>query len=516
MAGVCLALVAATCFLVIQPVTYTSTVNVVPLRARTEVSYEDRIRTVSSEGRQGASGQPTLPSASAERRQALAQLVRSGEVERAVRAKLGDQLPPALREPGALSRLITARVIPRSELIAIEVNAPSATLAEEIAAAWAQSFERQVNELYSSRSSDTARLEQELAAARQNYESAENALTAFIKSETLGANMRLLEAKQRQLNDLISVRHTETIDLYKVAHRIDLLIAQTEALQAHLAESQSDGATASNAAALMLIKTQAFASSMTLPSGLQLQLPARPAGASDASGATAPGAAGSVETSSSGTPGNRAVDAVTASDTFREWSLPSNLVLQLSADPGTATLAQQRADAAAIARALQDWRQRLAQSIQEHLAVSTQGGESVLANQAGISQAITSYEADIRELQGNISDQAARQRSLQRERDVLWESYGSVLKKTEELRIADLVGNSKEVSIAGQTIVEQRSKRFSVVLPLAALLGATIAILAILGREYFVLITSDQSKHINGPVAEYRREQIVHDSPVSP
>jgi hypothetical protein len=166
-------------------------------------------------------------------------------------------------------------------------------------------------------------------------------------------------------------------------------------------------------------------------------------------------------------------DTAALSRGLQDWSLPANFQIQVPA-AAAVTLAQQRADVASTISALQDWHQRLQESIQR--SGDTPGADAtVVAKQTEVGAAISQLEAEVRDLQAKVADQTARQVQLQKERDVLWDSYSTVLKKAEEGRVASLIGTGKEVSIAGRSVVAPRSKRLGLVLPLAAAVGASLA-----------------------------------------
>jgi hypothetical protein len=269
-AGVATAL--AVVVLLLLPPVYVTTVSVVPVRARTEVNYDSRIRTLSSDS-PTMEGQAALPAVAAERRQALAQLVRSAEIEQLVRERLQDQLPAGLAAPGQLIGMVQGKVAARSEIVTIEVRAPTPELSESVATNWSAIYEQQVNELYAPSTSGPPSLDKEVADARRQYEAAEAALAAFLASTPVEENSRTLESKQRLLSELLAIRQSQVADLHKIAHRVDLLIGQAEALRQQLTAAQDNSAAASSAAALTLLKTQAFASSMALPASLQVQIP---------------------------------------------------------------------------------------------------------------------------------------------------------------------------------------------------------------------------------------------------
>ncbi|MBW3600057.1 MAG: HDOD domain-containing protein [Planctomycetes bacterium] len=74
--------------------------------------------------------------------------MRNPDVEQAVRDELKDKLPAYLQRPGALLRLVSGKVLPRSDVISITVHAESPDLAAAVAAAWGRAYQRHVNALY--------------------------------------------------------------------------------------------------------------------------------------------------------------------------------------------------------------------------------------------------------------------------------------------------------------------------------------------------------------------------------
>jgi hypothetical protein len=452
-----------------RPPVYLSTVSVVPQRARTEVDYDTRIRTVSSDSG-GSTAQAPLPSVSAERRLALAQIVRSVQIENAVRTQLGDSLPEPYRAPGSLLALVQGRVLPRSEIISIEVRASTPQLADQIAGTWAQVYERRVNELYGSSAAGPQPFESEVQQARQRYDAADAALTSFLGATPLAENARALESKQRLLRELTALRQAQVSDVHKIAHRLDLLISQAEALQGQLDTAQDNSAAASSATALVLLKTQAFASSMILPAGLQIQLPSTtvtlPPSPSGSTPTTTPFSPESAASSPDST-----ADLAATSRSLQDWSVPANLQLQVPAAASTATIGQQRADVAATVQALRDWRARLSQ----YILASTSGGAAPAGGiDSELSSSIAQLEAQTRDLQVQVAQQSSQQRSLQQARDVLWESYSAVLKKAEESRITGLVGSGKEVVVAAQLPAVADSGASVLLIPVGALLGLLV------------------------------------------
>lgn len=461
--GASLATLVALVVLLREPPAFVATVEVVPRRARTVVNLDTRIQRVSDDTAPqglGLDGQPVygLSTASAERRQALARLVRTPDVARAVREQLKDELPPALHDLRQLMSTVRGAVPPRTEMITIAVTAPSAALAERIAQAWAQAYERHVNTLYAASEVDTTQLEGELARAKTTYEAAQGAVTRFEGTSRLDEYKRQAEARTDTLQHLskgvLQEKAKRLSALYDAAQRIDLLTADAEALQQQLEAAPPQGSVAGTEVALTLLTAQAFASSSPLPANLQLQLPA----------AGAPANAGGA-----------AAEAASLVRVLRSWSgavgqeIKSRLLeLQLPEGIGA-----------------EDARQALA----AHGAGSAdlrRLHEILQASHAGdLAEAVARLEQDVRALQGTVADLTAQQKSLQQQRDLTRDSYTSLLKKTEEARLAGAVGAGREITVASRTVVaEPLARNLPAVLSLAALLGATAAAATVLLQRW--------------------------------
>lgn len=451
-AGTAITATIAVFIVVLQPPAYTASVDIVPKRARTEVAFDTRIRTITSDGAAqpaNAQGAPSLAAVSAERRQTLAQLVRNPDVESAVRQELGDTLPAGLRAPGRLLRSVRAKLVPRSEIITITVDAPDPVLAEQITATWARAYERKVTQLYATSSFGSLKLDEELIAAKRKYDLAEQELTTFQATSPLDEYSRQLETKRQTVQVMLKELTQEKVQrlayLYSASQRLEALLGDFQALRQQLNGAPDSSAAASNALALTYLKTQAFASSAPLPAGLQVQLPI-----------------GTAQT----------------------------------------TIQQQRSDVAATIQALSEWRTRLQQEYRARLLemqLSEQStpeearqalqarlngvpGADVLtqilseSSDPELAQSIHETEQTIRNVHARVSELSARHRNILLERDISWETYTTILKKAEETRVATAVGTGHEVSVASaEVIAEPRSRRLFLITPLAGFLGAALA-----------------------------------------
>jgi uncharacterized protein involved in exopolysaccharide biosynthesis len=289
------------------PHQYTAEALIAPTRARTEVQFEPSIRTVDDgSGQQGAG--PLTP----ERRQALVDLVRSSAIEQQVVQQLAATLPSAQVATGELVQHISGGLRPRSEILSIQATADTPEAAVAIVNAWAHGYVEQVNNVYAAGENGTS-LDAIRDQARRDLQQAQDALTASLKESRLEALDSQIEDKQHQVALLqtpyqlpgqaaanqsavtssqtpsptpapaaSTVATSDSLNDYRLAERRTLDdLAQTlrrldttrENVRALLEQARS-GASTDSTAALVLIKAQLVAISGTLPSQLQLQLPA--------------------------------------------------------------------------------------------------------------------------------------------------------------------------------------------------------------------------------------------------
>jgi len=98
---------------------------------------------------------------------------------------------------------------------------------------------------------------------------------------------------------------------------------------------------------------------------------------------------------------------------------------------------------------------------------------------------MTQLEADVRQLLGKVAEDTARHRNLQLERDVAWDTYAGLSRKSEEARVASAVGAGNEVSVASESVVAAaRPRQLGFLLPLAAITGALAGACLVAGRYY--------------------------------
>ena len=141
LAGSLIAIATATYEVVSTPTRFMAETLVAMAPVATDVQFEP---SISSSVDPYANGRLS----GAEHRQALADLVSSTAIEDKVRAQLGTQLSTADRMPGALVARVHAALLPRSEIIAIQVEAEYPSDAVIIANSWAKTYVDDVSRIY--------------------------------------------------------------------------------------------------------------------------------------------------------------------------------------------------------------------------------------------------------------------------------------------------------------------------------------------------------------------------------
>ena len=194
--------------------TYEAATDVVIARVVSEVSFDERFRTTSSE-LQGAA-----TSSDVARRTALANLVSSGAIAEAVIAELGDRLPIEQRIPANLLEQVTGKIgtgadnRTQADLIRISASAADPDLAAAIADAWAKYYVEQVNAVFGQVPGDVvASVESELSRTQAEYQAAQRTLEQFIATNQVNRLDRLIAEKQGIIDKLQEGKQTSINNL---------------------------------------------------------------------------------------------------------------------------------------------------------------------------------------------------------------------------------------------------------------------------------------------------------------
>ena len=241
------------------------------------------------------------------KRAAFLGLVRSGNVAQAVSERLREELDEKEAHAARLIEEIDAELVavgtlsPRntSNLIRITASADSPEKAAAIASAWAEEYVEHVNRLYRHTPSDQLdSIVAELGKTREAHDAAQKKLETFIANSNVGQLNRWIEAKYNLVvdlrdlwNDMVDVQmltmrkaqenKTETIRLliesredmlsesYVTRRRLEHMLNNAMDIRSQI-EKGHQTSVASNALALMMLKTEAYASSARLLSALEV------------------------------------------------------------------------------------------------------------------------------------------------------------------------------------------------------------------------------------------------------
>lgn len=414
-------LVAASYLLAIRsrPTLREARVLVATTRSATQVSFDTRIKTVSED-----------EARTVDRKQRLTSYVQMGAnptIADAVIVSLGARLPVSVRSVNTLLGMVSCDLANDSDMIAIVVRHRDPQVAALIADAWGLEYAHQVNRVYGSAETDPyATVLRETQVAQATYERDQAALVAFLSqdrsnelsrqiSDTLTLVHYLIEARNRSIpmwlyevrtqqgaHRTITLRNRDEVAAAILTDigRAERWLANAQDLQAQVARGGS--AAASTAwPALVLLKAQAY-------------------GADPIGG----GAAG---------------------------PLAATLQIDLAQPEGTAMAQDMLADLQALVSALEARRVVLRQELAavtesvaegadwdlEGLSQLTPGGTSDRASMDGqLAEIIRQAEQRTRDLQVELERERSTGQQLASRRDLAWEAYTNLERKTAELAIA--------------------------------------------------------------------------------
>lgn len=204
----------------LQAPEYEADAAVAIVRTQTQVTFDDRFTTSSSEV-----GNTDINS----RRTALLGLVFNGAIAERVIAELGNQLAANEQEPAMLLRRIDATLSTpggrtgQSDLIAITARADTPAKAAAIANAWARYYVQEVNRIYGQVPDEMlASVQSELDQAKANYETAQRDLEQFLATSPINALRRqaketeeAIAALQRANTEALSTYIQEILTSYR-------------------------------------------------------------------------------------------------------------------------------------------------------------------------------------------------------------------------------------------------------------------------------------------------------------
>jgi uncharacterized protein involved in exopolysaccharide biosynthesis len=200
--GTVLAAVTAFAVSSIMPPTYEAEASVVVSRAKTEVSFNPNIKTISEEELARQLDRQT-------KRETLANLASSSEIATKVIAQIGDILTEEEHDPRVLMGEVEAKTDRNSDLIRISVRSTDPEKAAKIANAWAKAYVNYVNnQVYSGTPQTPEEIAAQAADAKLTYDKAEANLVAFLKDNQIAELQRQIAEKQDIIASLQSGKKT--------------------------------------------------------------------------------------------------------------------------------------------------------------------------------------------------------------------------------------------------------------------------------------------------------------------
>lgn len=501
-AAVSAALVAAVVSFFMPPV-YEAVAGVVIIKATTELLFEPQFKTLSEDDLAMAGARQAVDTSA--RREAFAALVKNGAIAAQVVDEIGDTLLPEERKVNVLVGMVEGEIRKGSDLIEIKVTCNDAAKAARIANVWGSEYEKYVNAIYSDAPESYAQVENQATVAKAEYDEAEAALIAFTANNRIDdldrqvaetqriitahsnarTDNRLLafETEQRGKRELLSayldaeIKATQAVfdeqvkarlrtlkDYWETKNKLELLLADAESLRAHTARGGPEAAS-TNGLPLLLLKAQVFASSGNLPGDLQLQF-------------------GSLEDTGVGEGQKADLDAlvevleerlaaVDVAISKQSLAILNNADYQYLSFSGPVT-------------------DTLSMAIHEKYPNLFEFGDLAdLSLEVGLGPEALTEEIDrlqdtVLELQAEVARELARKRELTRSRDLAWDSYTMLARKTIELNISAQTTGS-EVRFAAPA-VEPRgpvSPKKMQNTAIAGMLGLMIGLFGAFAIEYF-------------------------------
>ena len=423
------------------------------------------------------------------RRAAFVALVRSGSVAQATTDRLRGKLYEKDISAATLLERVDAKLATvgplslrnTSDLIRITARDDSPEKAAALASAWAEVFVAQVNRLYKGApENQLATILAEEKQTQKAYNVAQERLEKFLvssKAENLESSLRTVQEALSSLYALKQERFKNVLlakeqNLQRQSQAVNLLVetqynklAETYALQRKLEQvlinavdlrvqiEKEEESTSSNFIPLLLLKTEAYASSARLPESLDFSIDdlTRVAALQTDLSADVEKLISTIQ--------NR-LEQIDKSIESQTHNLSSNESLNLSmegdGDPGSLSRDDDFYDIDARSAAI----------------ILNDGGDGFVLNTI-----IGDMEKQVQRMKGQIETEKARQNSLTQNRDVQQAALRSLQSEAVELKLA-MAAFTSEVRLASHALVPTRSIYPSVLL--TASLGGTAGLLAML------------------------------------
>ena len=508
-------------FGIVFPAEYEATAGIAIIKTKTDVVFDPRVKTLSSDDLAAAG--VALTSADA-RRNALLTLVSSGQIANQVIARMSPQLEVTDKNPAVLMRRIKSELAQKGDFILIKARHNDPIIAAQLANEWSRVYQNYANGVFAGEQPDYASsVTGEVNRRRESYEVAQKELETFIaensidtlrheisstekligglveeQSESLRvtfqkrANLRTtiisqtLEAQRLAASAIISGQlQTQTNLLYKYYDtRVQLtqMLDEARALRSQISKG-GVGNSSTNYLSIVLLKARALSGLQNIPNNLQINI--------------------SNATNFTQTQGDQLVDldALTSvlEDRIKQVDTATLQLTNAVASGETAGLSA----SPLVTSALQS---SATASLENMLQLSgLEALQSSTNADTALNNIITSYGAKLNKVRSNLEEQLAHKQSLEHRRDVERDAYSTLLSKQTEVQVSDALTGS-EVRFASEALVpDQRTVGRSLYALVGAVAGFIIALLIALIMSLFPANSPIKERLIANPLVRVVR-----------
>ncbi len=489
-------------FVFISPPEYEAVAGIAIIKTKTDVVFDPRVKTLSSDDLAAAG--VALTSADA-RRNALLTLVSSGQIANQVIKRLSNQLADTDHNPSTLMRRVKSELAQKGDFILIKARHNDPAIAAQIANEWSSAYQIYANGIFASEQPDYANsVSNEVNRRRISYEAAQKQLEAFIANNSIDtlrheissteklvnslveeqsegiraiyqkrANLRTtiisqtLEAQRLAASAIISGQlQTQTNLLYKYydTHvQLSLMLDEAHTMRAQVAKS-TDASSRTNYLAIVLLKARALSGLQNIPNNLQINL------------------SGSSDITQTQSEQLSDLDALISALEERIKTLDTHTA-KLTQAVATGQSSSEVAWSAVLSNQLE---------ITDNLPVANMlqlnGLEtlsSTLPTDASLNSVIADYAVRLNKTRGQLEEQVAQKQSLLQRRDVERDAYSTLLSKQTEVEVSNALTGS-EVRFASEALVpDQRTVGRSLYLLVGAAVGFIFALLIALIMSLF-------------------------------
>jgi len=378
--------------LFILPMRWDATSSLIMTLVKPSISLDPRVQTVSDEDLVRTSSSDDRG-----RRETLLGLLLSDDVIGQVWQEASGDLPASVHSVTDLKERLQPSA--RATVLNLTARGDTPAQAARLANLWAQVAEQRINALYSQVMQPPAQAAAQAAAAQKTYLEAEQALVVFLQSSPIDELQRQIDQKKSVLDTLqrqqVKALETRLQSRLDNLNKLDLLLANIEALQGQARADQAGGASAA-ALSSLLVQVSAFTTGAIIPVQLQIPIEQLRDAASPAQRLSSLG-----------------VLAASLADLRRAWQTEVGAL------------------------------QKLVLQASDLLSQEAAGQDLVAGVQA--------MQAQINALQSDLETQTDTQRRLTDARDVAWESFTALARRAAEVTIASET-TSTEVRLASTAL----------------------------------------------------------------